>query len=81
MSGGLEIGCVRMRESEDDTALEIRDLASRMVQRVETFIRKQKTEFASCSFCKRTSQKRSLLPSEALEEHFTVGEMLPERKH
>ncbi len=79
-------------QSDEDAAVEILNIArnvqnaSRMVERVATVIKNQKTD-NSILMDLHTVRSASVpvrrgtsLPSEAPEEHLTVGEMLTERR-
>ncbi len=83
---------VRMRQSDEDTAAEILNIArnvqnaSRMVQRITTVIKNQKTvnsilmNLHPVRSVSVPDRKRTSLPSGAPTEHLTVGEMLAERR-
>ncbi len=83
-------GMRSIRRSDEDTAVEILNIArnvqnaSRMVQRVATVIKNQKTvnnilmDLHPVRSASIPVRKRTSLPSGASAEHLTVGEMLAE---
>ncbi len=81
-----------MRQSDEGTAAEILNIArnvqnaSRMVQRITTVIKNQKTansilmNLHPVRSAGVPDRKRTSLPSGAPAEHLTVGQMLAERR-
>ncbi len=84
---------VRMRQSDEDIAVQVHNVArnvqnaSRIVQRVATVIKNQRTvnsiliNLHPVRSASVTVQKRTSLPSRAPVEHLTVGENLAERRN